>query len=57
LSSPTPTASDWCPAGRNRTGVKAFAHPEVGGLGFGVYGAGLGDVVKIDLDLEFIEPA
>jgi polyisoprenoid-binding protein YceI len=27
------------------------------GLGFGVYGAGLGDVVKIDLDLEFIEPA
>jgi polyisoprenoid-binding protein YceI len=27
------------------------------GLGFGVYGAGLGDVVKIELDLEFIEPA
>jgi polyisoprenoid-binding protein YceI len=27
------------------------------GLGFGVLGAMLGDVVKIELDLEFIEPA
>jgi polyisoprenoid-binding protein YceI len=27
------------------------------GLGFGVYGAALGDVVKIDVGLEFIEPA
>jgi polyisoprenoid-binding protein YceI len=26
------------------------------GLGFGVLGAALGDVVKIELDLEFIEP-
>jgi hypothetical protein len=29
----------------------------VPGLGFGVYGAALGDVVKIDVGLEFIEPA
>ena len=27
------------------------------GLGFGMLGAMLGDVVKIELDLEFIEPA
>jgi polyisoprenoid-binding protein YceI len=26
------------------------------GLGFGALGAALGDVVKIELDLEFIEP-
>jgi polyisoprenoid-binding protein YceI len=27
------------------------------GLGFGALGAGLGDVVKIELDLEFVEPS
>ncbi len=45
--------------GTRHVGIEATGEIRRGefGLGFGMLGAMLGDVVKIELDLEFIEPA
>lgn len=45
--------------GRRHAGFEATAElrRKDFGLGFGALGAMLGDVVKIELDLQFVEPA